>query len=210
MLGSFIALAECRTNRNESIIYPRSHCDYCNYTLQWFDLIPIVSYIFLMGKCRECKRKISISFFMIEILSILINVLFYLKTNSLIYVPFILCLIFLSLQDFHKKYVSLYAIIILLVIAITINYDLFKILIIFSIYLVLTILNRYGKFIGSADIDIICICAIVFDVNTLINIVLISSSLCLIFFVYFKNKENKLPFVPFIFAGIIISICIQK
>lgn len=44
----------------------RSRCDSCGYTLKWFDLIPIFSYLFLMGKCRKCKKKISSSHFVSE------------------------------------------------------------------------------------------------------------------------------------------------
>ena len=43
-----------RVPRNESFVKGRSHCDHCGETLKWDDLIPIVSYIFLRGKCRYC------------------------------------------------------------------------------------------------------------------------------------------------------------
>lgn len=46
----------------------RSRCDSCGYTLKWYDLIPIFSYIVLRGKCRKCKKKISSSHFASEIM----------------------------------------------------------------------------------------------------------------------------------------------
>lgn len=46
----------------------RSRCDSCGYTLKWFDLIPILSYIILLGRCRKCKEKIPPTHFISEIL----------------------------------------------------------------------------------------------------------------------------------------------
>lgn len=46
----------------------RSTCDNCGYTLKWFDLIPIFSYLFLRGKCRKCKVKISSSHSVSEVM----------------------------------------------------------------------------------------------------------------------------------------------
>lgn len=46
----------------------RSRCDNCGYTLKWYDLIPIFSYIALRGKCRKCKEKISSSHFVSELM----------------------------------------------------------------------------------------------------------------------------------------------
>lgn len=46
----------------------RSRCDNCGYTLRWYDLIPVFSYIFLRGKCRKCNEKISSSHFVSEIM----------------------------------------------------------------------------------------------------------------------------------------------
>ena len=51
-VASFMNVVIDRVPRNESFVKGRSHCDYCGETLKWYDLIPIVSYIFLRGKCR--------------------------------------------------------------------------------------------------------------------------------------------------------------
>ena len=60
-LGSFYLVVGKRLPKNEDIILSRSKCDSCNHTLFWYDLIPIFSYIFLLGKCRYCHKKISIT-----------------------------------------------------------------------------------------------------------------------------------------------------
>lgn len=59
-LASFIQVIACRLPREESFIKGRSHCEYCFHQLDWFELIPIFSYLFLKGKCRYCKCKITV------------------------------------------------------------------------------------------------------------------------------------------------------
>ena len=59
IFGSFFNVVGLRIPKKESIVYPNSHCTKCNYELSWFENIPVLSYIFLRGKCRKCKSKIS-------------------------------------------------------------------------------------------------------------------------------------------------------
>ena len=68
-IGSFINVAIYRLPKGQSIIYPRSFCPKCNQPIKWFDNIPIFSYLFLGGKCRDCKTKISSSYPIIELIT---------------------------------------------------------------------------------------------------------------------------------------------
>lgn len=69
VLGSFYTLAVHRIPLKQDITHTRSYCPKCNHKLNFFDLIPILSYIFLGGKCRYCKEKIRPRYLIIEILS---------------------------------------------------------------------------------------------------------------------------------------------
>lgn len=69
VFGSFFTLAVYRLPRKENITYVRSHCTSCNHKLNFIDLIPILSYIFLGGKCRYCKEKIRSRYILLEIFS---------------------------------------------------------------------------------------------------------------------------------------------
>lgn len=69
VFGSFFTLAVYRLPRKENITYVRSHCTSCNHKLNFLDLIPIWSYIFLGGKCRYCKEKIRSRYILLEIFS---------------------------------------------------------------------------------------------------------------------------------------------
>lgn len=69
VFGSFFTLAVHRIPRKEDITHERSYCPKCNHKLQFLDLIPVWSYLFLGGKCRYCKSKIRPRYFILEIFS---------------------------------------------------------------------------------------------------------------------------------------------
>lgn len=69
IFGSFLTLATYRIPLNKDITHEHSFCPNCNHKLTFFDLIPILSYLFLGGKCRYCKKKISPRYFIIEVLT---------------------------------------------------------------------------------------------------------------------------------------------
>jgi leader peptidase (prepilin peptidase)/N-methyltransferase len=58
ILGSFAGCLACRLPRGESV-FGRSHCENCNHQLEWYDLIPLLSFIYTLGKCRKCKHPIG-------------------------------------------------------------------------------------------------------------------------------------------------------
>ena len=65
-IGSFFNLIIDRLKTKEKIS-GRSKCDKCGHALGFFDLFPLLSYIFLGGKCRYCKKRISIQYLLIEL-----------------------------------------------------------------------------------------------------------------------------------------------
>ena len=69
VFGSFYTLATYRIPLRQDITHTRSYCPNCGHKLGFFELIPIWSYIFLGGKCHNCKQKIHIRYLIIEFLS---------------------------------------------------------------------------------------------------------------------------------------------
>lgn len=67
--GSFYNVVALRRVKNESIVFPASHCVNCNHKLAFYELIPVFSYLFLKGKCKKCKKKISFQYPLIELLT---------------------------------------------------------------------------------------------------------------------------------------------
>ena len=68
VFGSFYTLAVYRIPKNIDIIKKHSYCPNCNHKLGFFELIPVLSYIFLGGKCKHCKQKIRIRYLFLELL----------------------------------------------------------------------------------------------------------------------------------------------
>ena len=66
-VGSYIGVCYDRIPRGEQIFAGRSHCDMCGRTLSPWELIPILSYLFLWGKCRKCRRHIPFTSTAIEL-----------------------------------------------------------------------------------------------------------------------------------------------
>ena len=85
VFGSFCTLAVYRIPRKENITYVRSHCVSCNHKLSVLDLVPILSYLFLGGKCRYCKEKIRSRYILLEISSGLVFLLIALSLKINVY-----------------------------------------------------------------------------------------------------------------------------
>ena len=67
MFGSFFNVCIARLPRGESVVTPPSHCPKCNAPIQWYDNVPVVSYVVLGAKCRACHAPISIRYPLVEI-----------------------------------------------------------------------------------------------------------------------------------------------
>jgi len=90
-IGSFLNVLIYRIPRKIQVSYGRSFCPNCGHKLSALDLIPILSYIFLKGRCRYCKEKISIVYPIVETLSGLIFLISFLFFGySLYYLKFVI------------------------------------------------------------------------------------------------------------------------
>ena len=68
VVGSFLNVVILRLpNKGESIAFPASHCPQCKTPLHWYENIPLLSYLFLLGKCGHCKTGISIQYPIVEL-----------------------------------------------------------------------------------------------------------------------------------------------
>ena len=105
VIGSFLNVCIYRIPKKEDIVKINSHCMSCNYKLKWYDLVPIFSYIFLGGRCRECKTKLSIQYPIIEGLNGILYVLVFwvngFTIESLLYCLMFSALLTLSVIDFR-------------------------------------------------------------------------------------------------------------
>ena len=67
IIGSFLNCIIYRLSKKESFLLKRSYCPHCKHTLEWQDLIPLLSFFLLGGKCRYCKKPISFQYPLVEL-----------------------------------------------------------------------------------------------------------------------------------------------
>jgi len=69
-VGSLLNVCIVRIPREESIVWPPSHCRHCDHHISWWENVPLLSYIILRGRCRECGEPISPRYTAVELLTI--------------------------------------------------------------------------------------------------------------------------------------------
>jgi leader peptidase (prepilin peptidase)/N-methyltransferase len=108
IVGSFLNVVILRLpQEGSSIVFPGSHCPQCNTPLQWFENIPIISYLVLRGKCRTCQVKISPQYPMVEacmaLLSMALMVLFGISFDFFYYFIFAAALLVIIFIDIRHQ-----------------------------------------------------------------------------------------------------------
>jgi leader peptidase (prepilin peptidase)/N-methyltransferase len=107
VVGSFLNVCIYRLPREKSIVHPPSACPGCGKPIKFYDNIPLISYILLKGRCRECGTKISIRYPIVEFLTGLLFLLLYrqfeLTFESLVFILFVSLLIAISFIDLEFR-----------------------------------------------------------------------------------------------------------
>ncbi|MEO5357326.1 MAG: prepilin peptidase [Nitrospirae bacterium YQR-1] len=104
VIGSFLNVCIYRLPIEKSIVSPLSSCPHCHSFIRPWDNIPVLSYIILWGKCRNCKESISLRYPLIELLNALLYVFtlykFQATPHSIFYMAFLSALIIIIFIDF--------------------------------------------------------------------------------------------------------------
>ncbi|MFT9487653.1 A24 family peptidase [Tepidibacillus infernus] len=220
-IGSFLNVVALRIPKNESIIYPPSHCPSCQHRLSVLDLIPVLSYIGLKGKCRYCRVKISPIYPLGELLTLvlffLIQFSFGFSKELIIAYPFAMIMIAATLSDLKYQVIpnriTYFGIALFLILRFWIhplsiwNYWIGAVLG-GGLLLLIAILSRGGM--GGGDIKLFFLIGLVLGwQNTLLALFLstgigavIGGILMLLGVV---KQKQLIPFGPFIFIGTMIT-----
>ena len=112
--GSFLNVLILRLPLNESLMTARSHCPKCNHLIYWYHNIPLFSYLFLRAKCSFCKEKISLQYPLVEVFSVILAIIIYIKEDNTlnlnsIYIYFtFITLLALSIIDIKTKIIPIF------------------------------------------------------------------------------------------------------
>ncbi len=209
LFGSFLNVLILRIPQDKSVVFPASHCPKCNNNLKWWHNIPLLSWLFLGGKCAFCKEKISFQYPLIELTSAILFLLAYLRTADIVHAVVVglvfALLLGLSLIDFRYK-------------AVPDSLNLAALsLAIFSSSMILTnfsnallfaggfsLLRFYVSFIikkealGEADIMIAATIGAMVGIKMGLFTIFLSAIIALPVFIYIKEKDYEVPFIPFL------------
>jgi len=223
-LGSFYNVVGIRVPKKESLL-GRSHCPNCDKQLGAIELLPIIGYFILKGKCKECNTPISIKYPMMEfITAILFLVSFvFLRENMVEYilmVVFISLLVIITVSDIY--YQTIPDIILLVFFPIILSLRLLEPIdnwfdgllggalgFAFMYLIALYGRKRFKKeALGGGDIKLYLIIGIVLGYQTVFLSLFFAGMFAIIYGVFFSKKGSYLPFVPFIFAGSLMAYSI--
>ncbi|OGZ66401.1 MAG: hypothetical protein A3C50_02645 [Candidatus Staskawiczbacteria bacterium RIFCSPHIGHO2_02_FULL_43_16] len=221
-IGSFLNVVILRLEKSESI-GGRSYCPHCKHPLTWFDLIPVFSFLFLGGKCRYCKAKISWQYPMVEIGT---AVIFLLITNDqlpitnmagllnvlfLFYISSSLIIIFV--YDFYHyiipDIVLFPAIIVALPFHVSWNYLLAAMLA--SGFFLCIFFVSHGKWMGFGDVKLAVLLGLILGLPNILAALFLAFFFGAIIGVSLmllnqKGLKSELPFAPFLILGTFMAL----
>ena len=99
-LGSFANVCIYRLPRDKQIISGRSFCPRCKKKIEWYDNLPLISYIFLNAKCRNCDKSISARYLIVELITGISFLLIFLSFKNLYTIIFLSILILILIMIF--------------------------------------------------------------------------------------------------------------
>lgn len=222
IFGSFYNVVAIRTLNGEGLSYPPSHCVNCEHKLSFWDLFPVLSWLFLRGKCRYCKVNISPIYPTIEMLTgisyALVVYKFGFTMETLVQLVFITIMVLATASDLKKMIVpdrfviaGLSIVLILRVIySDMLAHYVMSAVIAFSLLFLILILSK-GK-MGGADVKLYALIGLSIGWMDSIGSLFYASISALIFYVIIailnKNKidgKQEIPFVPFITIGVLCT-----
>ena len=216
-MGSFYTVVGMRLPKGENFISNRSYCDHCHHELSFLDMIPLISFLFLRGKCRYCKKKISdLSSYMEFFTGVLFALSYYtfgLSYSLWIALGIVSMLIILSVSDISYMIIPdevliFFAGYFLIIICLQSGImqaliSIFFGLLLFSIMYGIMLLGNFlfrKETLGGGDVKMMFVFGLLLDPMMGIVSIFLGSFLALPVSILFllKKHQNLIPFGPFL------------
>jgi prepilin signal peptidase PulO-like enzyme (type II secretory pathway) len=227
-VGSFVNVLLFRLDKKSGIINGRSECQKCLKQLNWYDLIPVISFLYLRGKCRYCKSSISIIYPITEFVTASVLTLYFLVNGfylgwSLIFLLVILILL-VSLVFFDVLYLILPDKVVFTLIGVAVFYGLFlrfpelnNLLLsgfLFGLAFAILYIASKGAWMGFGDVKLVLAIGLILGYPLGFFVIIISiwtAALLGIVLIIFNraNLKTALPFGSFLSVMTIIFIIFQ-
>lgn len=223
IMGSFYHVIATRLSNGLSIVKPASHCENCKHQLKWYELIPIISYLMQGGKCRDCKAKLPISYFLIELCTgILFAVCYHVFDTPLeiaISIIFVSSLIIIIISDIEYMIIldevlifAIISIIILYIIDLGLYETSIKILYGAGAFITMLLIKKLGDLmfkqesLGGGDIKLMFLIGLVIGYEMSICNIFLATFIAfpIALFLLISKKDNVIPFGPFLSMSAII------
>lgn len=230
-VGSFLNVIIDRLPRKETIAKGRSHCEFCKKELVWYDLIPLLSFLMLKGKCRYCHKKLSLYYPIIEFSTGILFAVTYLWISQIYHLPFtiyhliyyliiISAFIVIFFEDlkfgiipdkivFPAVFISFLYLILNTKYLILNNF--FSAFGAFAFFLILFLITK-GKGMGFGDVKLSFLLGLILGFPKIILALylafLTGAILGIILIIWRKKRSLKdtIPFGPFLIAGTLLSL----
>lgn len=236
VLGSFYNVVGYRLPKGESLLFPSSHCTKCNHKLGASELVPIFSYLFLGGKCKNCGQKISLFYPVFElssgILFALSYVIFGFSIELAIALTFVSALLIIIISDYQTMIIPDEVLLIssaILIIEIWIQKGWYGTLqaIVAGIlaFITMFLLKKFGDFLfkkesmGGGDIKLMFVFGLVLGYRMAIITIFVASFIALPVAIYYTVRygnqkyiedeeipEHSIPFGPFLALSAIVLL----
>ena len=215
LIGSFLNVLIIRIPKDESVVFPASHCVSCGKNLKWYHNIPLFSYLFLGGKCAYCKSKISIQYPLVEFATAFLFAISYIKLEDLTF-SFIVggvfaTLLALSIIDFRFKEVpdslNLLALTLSFASSMSIIENFQNALLFAGGFTFLRFYVSYmvkKEAMGEADIMIAGTIGAMVGIKLGLVVIFLSALLAMPVFLIANKRDLEVPFIPFLALALLI------
>lgn len=211
-LGSFTYCYVLNWDQLSHFLKGRSRCDHCYHFLSISQLIPLFSYIYYHGRCKYCQKKVSFTYFLVELLSGFLLLISYIYLDSWASILMTYLLFTMSLMDLQFGLVSVLMQVCLGLTCLylhwssTESFDLILVKLVLAFFL-MSLYFLFPSYIGGGDIKTLCILLYYFDLTSYNFILFTASALGLL--VGWIFNRSSLPFLPFISFTTILALFLQ-